>query len=437
MGRTGFNRTILAIAVPAFAALISEPLMLAADTAIVGRLGRAELAALGASSTVLSGLIGLCIFLAYGSTALVSRQQGAGKPSAAMSSAMGAIWLAAGLGTALAGLVYLVSGPVAGIFSSSDLVHELAQSYLKVAALSIPAALIVMATTGALRGVLDLRTPLIVMISANVVNVGATLALVFTFNLGLPGAAWGLVLAQWSAAFWLLGVVARRAAHVGITTWPNLRAVLAAAIDGFALIIRTATLRAVFLIATWLASNLGDASLAAHQIAMTVVMVTAFALDAIAIAGQTLTGHALGAGEFTRTRTITARLITWGWASGLLLGGIIGFGSIAIPSIFSSDPAIQSQATPALIVIAIAMPISGVVYVLDGVLIGAGDGRFLAWAGVFTLVAYIPLALLVSVTGAGFVSIWIAYAAFMLARFVTLWLRQRTDDWLVLGAHSR
>lgn len=429
----GLNRTILAIAVPTFAAVVSEPLMLAADTAIVGRLGRAELAALGASSTVLTSLIGFCIFLAYGSTALVSRRQGAGDTGGAMTSAVGALWLAAGLGSALSFVVYLSARPVAGLFSSSLHVRDLTQSYLQIASASIPAALIIMAATGALRGVLDLRTPLLVMITANIVNVIVTLVLVYSLGFGLAGAAAGLVLAQWFAAAWLLLVLRARVRAVGVPTHPDFHGIVDVARHGVALFVRTATLRSVLLIATWLASNIGDIALAAHQIAMALLLMSAFALDAIAIAGQTLTGHALGSGDIKRTREITSRVITWGWASGLAFGSLLGLSSTVLPRVFSSDYAVQAASTSALIVIAIIMPISGIVYVLDGVLIGAGDGRYLAWAGVFALLCYVPLAVTITVFGTGFATVWIAYAAFMLIRFGTVWCRQKSDRWLILG----
>lgn len=433
----GLNRTIMAIAVPAFAALISEPLMLAADTAIVGHLGREELAALGASSTVLSTIIGLCIFLAYSSTAVVARQQGAGNRSAAMSSAMGAIWLAAGLGVVLAIIIHLTAGATANAFSSSEEVRNFTESYLGIAAWSIPAALVVMATTGALRGVLDLRTPLIVMISANIANVLITLLLVFGLTMGLKGAASGLVLAQWFAAMWLLFVVRKHVRGAGVRSTPNITTIAAAISDGFALLVRTATLRAVLLIATWLASNLGDAALAAHQIVMTIVLMSSFALDAIAIAGQTLIGRSLGAGDVTETRIITSTLMRWGSVGGLAMGLAIGISCTLIPMVFSRDELVQSTTTPALIVVAITMPLSGLVYILDGVLIGAGDSCFLAWAGIITLIAYLPMAAWVHLTNATFVALWIAYGLFMAVRLVTLWLRQQNDDWLIVGARVR
>ncbi|WP_293784692.1 MATE family efflux transporter, partial [uncultured Aeromicrobium sp.] len=205
------DRRILAISVPAFAALVSEPLMLVADTAIVGHLGRAELAGLAAASTVLTTVVGLCIFLAYGSTATVARYQGAGDDRRALESAVGGVWLAALLGVALTAVLALAARPLATVLSSSAEVADLAHEYLVVAAASVPAMLLVLAATGALRGLLDLRTPLVAMIVANLVNVVLTVTFVYGMGAGLAGAALGLVLAQWLAAIWLCGVVVRRA----------------------------------------------------------------------------------------------------------------------------------------------------------------------------------------------------------------------------------
>src|SRR5690606_27601853 len=207
---SSLDRKIWAITVPAFAALICEPLMLMADTAIVGHLGRAELASLGAASTVLSTVVGLCVFLAYGSTATVARHQGAGEPRRALEAALGGVWLALLIGVVLGALTALTARPLATALSSSPQVADLTTEYLQIAAASIPAVLLVLAATGALRGVLDLRTPLVVMVIANILNVVLTVGLVYGAGLDLRGAALGLVLAQWAAAVALVGQVLRR-----------------------------------------------------------------------------------------------------------------------------------------------------------------------------------------------------------------------------------
>ncbi|MFH7322856.1 MATE family efflux transporter [Aeromicrobium sp. HA] len=428
------DRRILAITLPAFAALICEPLMLMADTAIVGHLGRAELAALGAASTILTTIVGLCVFLAYGSTATVARHQGAGEPRRALESALGGVWLALLIGVVLGVLAALTAGPLGGALASSAQVADLTTQYLTIAAASIPAVLLVLAATGALRGVLDLRTPLVVMIAANVLNVMLTVALVYGADLGIRGAALGLVLAQWAAALALVGQVVRRSRAAQASARLQWADVVRAGHDGVPLLLRTLSLRAVLLLATLVAAGFGDASLAAHQIATTIVMLLAFALDAFAIAAQTLTGHSLGAGDAEGTRHVTRRVIAWGLGFGIVSGVLLAVTSPWVARAFTPDADVRAAAIPALLIVALIQPVSGVVFVLDGVLIGAGDGVYLAWAGLVTLLVYTPVALLIRETEAGFTWLWAAYALFQATRWVTLWLRQRGDRWLVLGA---
>ncbi len=204
--------------------------------------------------------------------------------------------------------------------------------------------------------------------------------------------------------------------------------------SGVALLVRTMTLRAVLLIATGVASTMPSTSLAAQQIAVTVVSALTFALDAIAIAGQALTGRYLGAEDVAAARRSTRRMVWWG----LLTGGVAGAALLVVspwlPWAFTSDAAVREAAVGALVVAALVQPVSGVVFVLDGVLIGAGDGRYLAWAGVITLVAYVPCALAVLVAGGGLTWLWIAYGAWILARAATLVHRERGDAWLITGA---
>lgn len=428
------DRRIVAVAVPAFFALVSEPLMLLADTAIVGRLGTSELAGLAVASSVLLTVVGLCVFLAYGSTATVGRLHGAGQERAAYDGAAGGLWLAGGLGVVLGLLVAATSGPVSRALGSSPDVEGHASTYLVISASAVPAMLLVLAATGALRGVLDLRTPLLVTVLANVLNVVLSLVLVHGLDLGIAGAAVGTAVAQWMAAGWLVLVVVRRARAAESSGRPNVAGVVAAARDGVPLLARTATLRAALLLATAVAATFGDVSLAAHQIATTLVTFLAFAMDAIAIAGQTLTGRTLGAGDADATRALTRRMIAWGVGTGVLAAVLLLALAPFVGGWFTPDDAVHDALVPALVVVAVVQPISGVVFVLDGVLIGAGDGVYLAWAGLAVLVAYAPLALLAGSLGAGVAWLWAAYGVFQLARLITLWLRQRGTAWMVLGA---
>ncbi|KQV74808.1 MATE family efflux transporter [Aeromicrobium sp. Root344] len=428
------DRQIFRVAVPAFFALVTEPLMLLADTAVIGHLGTAELGGLAAASVLLGTVVGLCIFLAYGSTAIVARHHGAGDERTALGLAVSSLWLAAGLGVALGSVTAIASGPLTDALSSSGRVSGFAQDYLVVSALAVPAMLLILAATGAMRGVLDLRTPLIATIVANVLNVLLNVTFVYGFDWGIRGAAVGTVLAQWLAAGWLVSVVVRRARAARAPTRPRTSEIVDAARVGVPLLVRTVTLRASLVLATLVAAGLGDVPLAANQVAGAVVTFLAFGLDAIAIAGQTLTGRTLGAGDADGTRALTTRMVGWGVATGVLAGVLLAATAPWLPRLFTSDHAVQDALVPALLVVALIQPLSGVVFVLDGVLIGAGDGRYLAQAGLVVLAAYAPLVLAVGWSGAGFTWLWVAYGGFIAARLVTLWRRQRGTAWLVLGA---
>lgn len=434
--RNDADRQIVAVAVPAFFALITEPLMLLADTAIIGHLGTPELGGLAAASVVLGAVVGLCVFLAYGSTASVARHHGAGDERAAYSLAISSLWLAVGLGVVLGAGVAASSGAFAAALSSSDRVAGFAQEYLAISALGVPAMLLLLAATGALRGVLDLRTPLKATIAANVVNVVLNVVFVYGFDWSVRGAAAGTVIAQWLAAAWLVTVVVRRSRPARASTRPHVGQIIAAARQGIPLIVRTVTLRVALVLAALVAAGLGDASLAAHQVAGTIVGFLAFGLDAIAIAGQTLTGRSLGAGDAGGTRAMTRRMIAWGAGTGIAAGAVLAAAAPWLPRLFTSDPAVHDALIPALLVIALIQPVSGIVFVLDGVLIGAGDGVYLAVAGVITLVVYVPVVALVWWLDAGFTWLWVAYGAFLVARLGTLWWRQRGQAWMVLGAVS-
>lgn len=428
------DRRIAAVAIPAFVALVAEPLMLLADTVVVGRLGTTPLAGLAVASTVLLTIVGLCVFLAYGTTAGVGRLHGAGREADAYADATGGLWLAAGLGVVLGAALALSADVLAGAIATTPAVAEQATAYLRLSAVAVPAMLLMLAATGALRGLLDLRTPLVVAIAANVLNVVLSVGLVHGLGWGIEGAAAGTVIAQWAGTTWLLVVIVRGSRRAGAGSRPRVAGVLRAARAGVPLLARTATLRVALLLATVLAARVGEAPLAAHQVATTLVTFLAFAMDSIAIAGQTLTGRTLGAGDGPATRALTRRMMGWGLVAGTLAGVVLAALAPVLGPWFTPDPAVHDALVPALLVVAAIQPVSGLVFVLDGVLIGAGDGLYLAWAGLLVLLAYVPLALGSQALGTGLVGLWVAYAGFQLARLATLWWRQRGDRWLVLGA---
>ena len=437
------GREILALALPAFLALVAEPLFLLADTAIVGHLGTAQLAGLAVASAILVTAAGVFVFLAYGTTSIVARQVGAGNERAALASGLDGIWLALILGVPTAVGVGLGATPLSGLFGASADVLGQATTYLAISAAGIPAMLVVLAATGALRGLQDTRTPLV----ASVLGFGGNLVLNLWFVLGLgwgiAGSAWGTVLAQSAMAIGLVAVVVRRALRVRAPLRPEPGRVLRAAATGVPLLVRTLALRAILLVTTWVAAGLGEVPLAAHQVAGTIWTFQAFALDALAIAAQALTGKALGAGDAAAVRAATTTMIRWGGWAGLGLGLLLAAGSGVLPVAFTADPAVRAALAAALLVIGATGWLSGLVFVVDGVLIGAGDGRWLASAMAATLALYLPFVLAVRwqtpvLAGLGdpvaVAVLWAAFMVFMGIRWGFLWHRVRGDAWLVTGA---
>jgi putative MATE family efflux protein len=428
------DREILALALPTFATLVSEPLLLLADSAIIGHLGTTELAGLSIAASLLGILTGLCVFLAYGTTGAVARRLGAGQPGAALAGGVDGLILAAGLGVVLAAALQATLPLVVGAYGASAEVSTAATSYLRVAAFSLPSILLLLAGTGVLRGLQDTRTPLYVAVVTNVANVGLNLAFVYGLGLGIAGSALGTLVAQTGAALYVAALVVRgaRREHAALGFRP--RGVLAAARSGLWLVARTATLQAAVTVTTLVAATGGTVVLASHQILGSLWILLAFALDAIAIAGQAIIGRALGAGNVALGRAMTRRMVGWGLLCGGVFGGLLFLARPLYLGAFSPDPDVQSQVSRVLLVLALVSPVAGVVYVLDGVLIGAGDGRYLALAGLIALVAYLPLALAVRAQDAGLGWLWAAYGGFMAARMLTLLVRARGDAWARVGA---
>ncbi|MCF3178388.1 MATE family efflux transporter [Streptomyces polychromogenes] len=428
------DREILALALPAFGALVAEPLFVLADSAIVGHLGTPQLAGLGVAAALLTTAVSVFVFLAYATTAAVARRVGAGDLRAAIRQGMDGIWLALLLGAAVVAVVLTTAPSLISLFGASDTVTPYAVSYLRISALGIPAMLMVLAATGVIRGLQDTRTPLYVAIGGFALNGALNVALVYGAGLGIAGSAWGTVIAQCAMAAAYLWVVVRGARRHGASLRPDAAGIRASAQAGAPLLVRTLSLRAILMIATAVAARLGDAEIAAHQIALSLWSLLAFALDAIAIAGQAIIGRYLGAGDTEGARAVCRRMVRWGIGSGVVLGLLVVLARPVFIPLFTADPVVEDALLPALLVVALAQPVCGVVFVLDGVLMGAGDGPYLARAMLLTLAVFAPAALLVPVLGGGLTALWWAMTLMMVVRMATLQLRARSGRWLVAGA---
>ncbi|MFF5783784.1 MATE family efflux transporter [Streptomyces sp. NPDC012693] len=432
--RRQHDREIVSLALPAFGALVAEPLFLMVDSAVVGHLGTPQLAGLAIAAALLTTAVSVFVFLAYATTAAVARRVGAGDLQAAIRQGMDGIWLALLLGAAVVAVTVPAAPWLIDLFGASDTAAPYAITYLRISSLGIPAMLVVLAATGVLRGLQNTRTPLYVAIAGFTANAALNVTLVYGADLGIAGSAWGTVIAQCGMAVAYLVVVVRGARRHGASLRPDAAGIRASAQAGLPLLVRTLSLRAVLLIATAVAARLGDAEVAAHQIILSLWSLTAFALDAIAIAGQAIIGRYLGADDAEGARQVCRRMVQWGVVSGVVLGALIIVARPLFIPLFTSDTAVQDTLLPALLVVALSQPISGVVFVLDGVLMGAGDGPYLAWAMLLTLAVFAPVALMIPTLGGGLTALWWAMTLMMSVRMATLWLRSRSGRWIVTGA---
>ena len=438
MAAQTLNREILRLAVPALGALVAEPMFLIVDAALIGHLGVVPLAGLGIASAVLQTIVGLMIFLAYSTTPAVARRFGAGDSRSAVSVGIDGLWLALGLGALLALAGSLATPWLVDLFGPSRDVAEQAVTYLALSMWGLPAMLIVFAATGLLRGMQDTVTPLWIAGLGFGANALLNWLFIYGFGWGIAGSAAGTVAAQWGMVAAYAVVIGRLARRHSASVLPQREGVRGSARSGGWLFLRTVSLRAALLATVGVATGLGTDELAGWQVAFTIFSTAAFALDALAIAAQALIGRGLGAQDEPFVRRVLGRTFAWGAWFGVIVGALIAGLSGVIGLAFTGDPELAALIQPALLVLALAQPICGVVFVLDGVLMGAGDAKYLAIAGGLNLVPYLPvLVILIAVHPAGSGGLaWLAacfFGVYMLARLVTLGWRVRRAEWLTVA----
>jgi putative MATE family efflux protein len=426
-------RAILGLALPTLGALIAEPLFLLADSAIVGHLGADRLAGLGTAAAALNTLVNVCVFLAFGTTARVARLLGAGDRQGAFARGIDGIYLALALGLLLAAVGAVFAPQIVHLLGATAQAQPYATTYLRISSLGLPGMLAVLAATGLLRGLQDMKTPLAVAATAAVVNTALNWVLVYPAGLGVGGSAFGTVLVQYAMAAVYLATVARAARAERVSLRPDPAAVRSSLGANTALLLRTVALRVYLLVAVWTAGSFGTVALAAHTIATNLWVFLAFALDALAMVAQTLVGHDLGAGRMAAARATAGRMVRWGIGFGLVTGlGLFVLHPVYLP-LFTSDHAVRAALPPVLAVEALFQPAAGAVFVLDGVLIGAGDSVFLAWASVACTGVFLAGVGVIHVLGGGLTALWVVVGVFTLARWMMLGLRARSDGWLRAG----
>jgi putative MATE family efflux protein len=429
--RSKYDREILRLAIPALGSLAAEPLYLLVDTAIVGHLGRPQLAALGIAATVLGGLFAIFNFLQYGTTAQVARAGGAGEAPAARRLGAQAVWLSLAFGAAVAALVAALASPLVEIMGGEDTTASYAVTYLRIAAIGLPAAFLALGGQGYLRGISDLRTPLVIVVAGNAANVVLEVVFVYGFDWGIRGSAWGTAIAQLGMGAAFVAVILRGLAPGEARLVPALaRRVLSL---GKWIFLRTVALMGSFVLAGAVATRFGDAAIGAHQVAFQLFIFLALVLDAIAIAGQIIVARELGASRTEDAYAAGERMV---WLS-VAVGGAFALVMLALedvlPQAFTSDDAVLDQTALLWPFFALMQPLAGAVFALDGVLIGASDGPFLAGSMLAAFVACAAI-LLASLAGDwGIRGVWSALVVLILVRLGAMSTRFRRGRWLVTG----
>lgn len=515
------DRSIARLALPSLGTLLAQPLLVAVDTTMIGRLGTTPLAGLSLATTIVSTIVGLCIFLAYATTAATARLVGAKQYHAALRQGIDGIWLGFGLGVVLGLLLFFASPLVLSWFGpSEDVLHE-AIRYCRAAAFGLPAMLTTLATTGTLRGFADTTSPLIATTAGALANIPLNAILIYVAGWGIAGAGAGTAIAETMMAIFLLwrisrknselakhgemakhgelgknselagatpsganarpvarhfaeasaaeastnaddpatnateapataadahatdahatdapdAVTCRRTTHA-VSWLPSGAGVLKSLREALPLIVRTVSLRGALLLHIGAATALGTVPLAASQIVMTVWNFAAYGLDSLATAAQILVGQGIGTGNRSQVCLVLRRCLRWGLFVGLILGVVLALASVGIVHIMSTDADVRDLAMYTLWIACATLPIASLAYMLDGVLIGAGDTRELARYMVIALLAFAPFTIvlmgpLASWGNTGLLALWAAYAlVFMGLRAWTMYRRSRGDGWI-------
>jgi putative MATE family efflux protein len=425
------TRRIVTLAGSAFVVLAAEPAFLLVDTAVVGHLGRVPLAALGAGGTIMTLLAIVGTTLEYGTTGRAARFFGAGRRDAAVNEGVQASWLGVLIGVPAALVGELLAGPVSRLIAggAGPVAHN-AESWLRIAVLGLPGILLVLAGNGWLRGVQDTRSPVRIVIVANLISAIASPVLVYPVGLGLAGSAVANVVAQWMGAALCLGVIRRE----GVPLAPHRLVMRRQLVVSRDLVVRAAAFQAAFLTAAGVAGRMGAAQLAAHQVGLQLWQFVALLLDSFAIAAQSLVGAALGGGDVAAARQTAWRVSRYGVAAGVVFAALMAAGWSLIPALFSSDPQVRTQAHVLWPWLVAMMPVGGIVFALDGVLLGAGDNAFVRSITVLgALGGFVPLSLLSLHLGWGLGGVWAGLSAFIVIRLVGMAWRTRSGRWLVVG----
>ena len=431
--RSPYDREIARLAVPALGTLVAEPLYVLADTAIVGRIGTEELAGLALASTVLLSTHALVIFLAYGTTASVARLVGARRDGDAAYQSVQGLWLAAILGLVFVTAIAATDQWLLRLLGGDGEPLAAATLYLRVSLVGLPFMFLVLAGSGAFNGRQDTRTPLVIAVAGAVANLVIEVVLILGFGYGIGASALATVIAQVGTGLVFVHRIVGWCRSAGVGLGPDLGSIRSLAWLGRALVLRSIGLRGSFTLAAAVAARIGTAPLAAYQIGIQIWSTLALALDAVAIAGQALTGKWLGAGSADKAKAAARRMIQLD----ITVGVAMALGVLAVRQplarVFTTDPEVIATTVAVLVWVAFTQPLNGYVFALDGILIGAGDMSYLGRTMMVSAALFALQAWWLLDSGRGLNWLWAAITVFMATRAVFLWVRWRSDRWLILG----
>ncbi|HEY2877626.1 MATE family efflux transporter [Nocardioides sp.] len=425
-------RRMLTLATSAFLVLAAEPLYLLVDTAVVGHLGAHALGALAVGTTLMAVLAIVGTFVEYGTTSRAARWFGDDQRDRAVDEGVQASYLAVVIGVVVVVVGQLLAGPLVRLLTgSSTELQAPAEQWFRIALCGMPMVLLVLAGNGWMRGVQLTRAPVVIVLVANGLSALASPLLVYPLGLGLVGSAWANLGAQVVAAGLFLRALHRETAG----RRPDLGVMRAQLVLGRDLIVRAAAFQAAFMVAAGVAARMGTAQIAAHQIGMQLWEFTALLLDSFAIAAQSLVGAALGASHARVARQLAGQVSRWSFGAGTAFAAVYAAGWSVIPRLFTSSPAVLHQAHVLWPWFVVMLPAAGIVFGLDGVLIGAGDVAFLRTITIVAaLGAFVPLTLAASHWDWGIGGVWAGLTAFIMVRLVGMVRRARTERWVVLGS---
>ncbi|WP_342801397.1 MATE family efflux transporter [Nocardia sp. No.11] len=428
-------RRILGIALPTLGVLVAEPLYLLFDMAIVGRLGALALAGLAVGGVIVGSVSTQLTFLSYGTTARAARRHGSGDRAGAVAEGVQASWVGAAIGVLILVVVQLVAGPLCAAIAGGGEIADEALRWVRIALFGVPLILLSMAGNGWMRGVQDVRRPLMFVVVGLALSAVLCPVLVYGLfgapRLELAGSAVANVVGQLVTG----GLFGYALLRERVPLRPHPAVMRAQLVLGRDLIVRSLSFQACFISAAAVAARFGAASVAAHQLVLQLWNFLALTLDSLAIAAQTLVGAALGAGNARGAEGIARRVTGWSEIFALVLAAVFAAGAGVIPLLFTDDAQVLERTHVIWWFFVAMIPVAGAVFALDGVLLGAGDAAFLRTATLIAaLIGFLPLIWLSLVFDWGVAGIWSGLVAFMLLRLLAVVARARTGRWARVGA---